>query len=401
MSGELPSKQKGTMLEDMVGDLFKNWGFDVEKRVKLRDKYNVEHEIDVLCSKKEVFGTVKIAIECKYVSSHIEIKEIRNFNEKLNALTIGKGIFVSTGGFTNDAHSYAKEVGLELWDLATLQKKMEKVASGQNVIDDAIAISPEIKVYLLPDYISANEKIKIENISLNFHPYYFVEYSCFSQHTIGGNDVYLESKGIVILSAIDGEIYDSFVHSGNRPTITCSMLLYECSKLSPKSARFEELIPASIANMIESAPIHASPKITETEAKKIVQTEIVKNLSVSYPYTVGRRRREKTIMPKKNDVEIGTATLYNIPILTVHLSYRDKKYEREIQGATLRISKDEMITCQLCYKNQATSLCDECGTVICDNHVKKCEVCPKSLCDNCKVSKGLMFKKHYCKEHSP
>ena len=87
---ELSMKEKGASLEDSVADYFRRRGFDVEPRVKMRDRFDVYHEIDVLGSKKEDFGTIQVAVECKYVKTPIDIKEIRNFHDKLAALGITK-----------------------------------------------------------------------------------------------------------------------------------------------------------------------------------------------------------------------------------------------------------------------------------------------------------------------
>jgi ribosomal protein L40E len=119
----LSTKEKGGTLEDSVADYFRRMGFDVEPRVRLRDRFDVSHEIDVLASKKEAFGTIRVAVECKYVKTPMDIKEIRNFHDKLSALGITKGIFVSTGGFTADAESHASALGIELWDTKTMQSK--------------------------------------------------------------------------------------------------------------------------------------------------------------------------------------------------------------------------------------------------------------------------------------
>jgi restriction endonuclease Mrr len=133
-------KKKGAQLEDLVADYSRRRGFDVEARAKMRDRYDVYHEIDVLSSKKEDFGTIQVAVECKYVKTPIDIKEVRNFHDKLESLGITKGIFVSTGGFTTDAESHANSLGIELWDMATLQTKtkLAEAAPEKDLIHDAL-----------------------------------------------------------------------------------------------------------------------------------------------------------------------------------------------------------------------------------------------------------------------
>jgi hypothetical protein len=65
-------KEKGGTLEDTVADYLRRIGFDVERRVRLRDRFDVSHEIDVFASKKEAFGTIRVAVECKYVKAPME-----------------------------------------------------------------------------------------------------------------------------------------------------------------------------------------------------------------------------------------------------------------------------------------------------------------------------------------
>jgi hypothetical protein len=117
-------KEKGASLEDSVAGYFRLRGFEVEPRAQMRDRSDVYHEIDVFASKKEDFGTIHVAVECKYVKTPTDIREVRNFHDKLDTLKINKGIFVSTGGFTADAEAYARTLGIELWDAATLRTKL-------------------------------------------------------------------------------------------------------------------------------------------------------------------------------------------------------------------------------------------------------------------------------------
>jgi len=107
-------RDKGSELEDTVAHYFRQMGFEVEARVKMKDRFDVFHEIDVVASKQEDFGRIRVAVECKFVNGPMDIKEIRNFHDKLNALGFTKGLFVSTGGFTSDAESHAAALGIEL-----------------------------------------------------------------------------------------------------------------------------------------------------------------------------------------------------------------------------------------------------------------------------------------------
>lgn len=147
-------KEKGDTLEDAVADYLRRVGFDVERRVRLRDRFDVSHEIDVFGSKKEAFGWIRLAVECKYVNNPIDIKEVRNFHDKLTALGVTKGLFVSTGGFTADAESHARALGIELWDMSTLQNKIaESQIPQEGLIHDALPIDPAVVSALRPKHL--------------------------------------------------------------------------------------------------------------------------------------------------------------------------------------------------------------------------------------------------------
>ncbi|MGP8125978.1 MAG: restriction endonuclease [Nitrososphaerales archaeon] len=77
---------KGTALEDIAAGLLRTWEFDTQTRVRAKDKSEVEYEIDVLGKKREAFGDFTLAVECKNHIQPIDIKEIRNFRDKLNSL---------------------------------------------------------------------------------------------------------------------------------------------------------------------------------------------------------------------------------------------------------------------------------------------------------------------------
>jgi hypothetical protein len=146
---DLSMKEKGASLEDSVASYFRRRGFDVEPRAKMRDRSDVYHEIDVFASKKEDFGTIHVAVECKYVKTATDIREVRNFHDKLDTLRINKGVFVSTGGFTADAEAYANTLGIELWDMTTLRTKLaeQEVSVPRPILKPEVLESKEIRFF--------------------------------------------------------------------------------------------------------------------------------------------------------------------------------------------------------------------------------------------------------------
>lgn len=378
-------KWKGIILEDAVANLFRHWGFDTEVRCKLKDRYDVSHEIDVLASKTEVFGTVKIAIECKYVKSPIDIKEVRNFHDKLRALGLTKGIFISTGGFTSEAKLHAKALEVELWDLDTLQRKLNEVKTQNELINNTLKIKiSKSDLINLSHLLNAKELNLIES-KLEFYPYYFVSYDCFSQHKVSGNVVNIESKGIIVIDAIFSKIVDS-IAEGLQPSLPKGIGIANYSNF--------ELTSLNISDLKKDFDyiIVNRPKLTPFDARKLAQREIVKKLCFEYKYAKG----VKILTPLVKDTQILDCKLINIPTISLLFKAKEKNYRRVIQGAIGKEVLDETIFCSIC-KAKAIIVCESCGNIVCQKHWKLCEICGKNLCSDCAILKGLIFKKYYCK----
>jgi len=401
MSGiEVSKREKGSFLEDTVANYFRHLSFEVELRAKLRDKYDVAHEIDVLAQKTEAFGTIRIAVECKYVMSPIDIKEVRNFHDKLMALNITKGLFISTAGFTTEAAAHAKSLGMELWDLKTLQEKMaEFSAPEEETIRDALPINPNYRDFLYPENIK-NRILFSSNIRLSYSPFYFATYHCVSQHKVVGNDVLLESKGHVVLDAVAGGIVSSQCVSASKPAIAESIAYNDCLSLKPQT-----ITKSKTSESIESV-VH--PKVDLVQAKKLITVGLITALTTNYEYQVvttrHRWKRYKTLQPKKKDIEIEKIWLIRIPLCFVTLKFKDRQYNRILQAATNRLIYDETTMCgfgQQTCRHPSSMLCENCGMVVCDEHVKRCIACGKPVCNVCAVGKGFVSRKYYCPEHKP
>jgi hypothetical protein len=400
MSGiEVSKREKGSFLEDTVANYFRHLGFDVELRSKLKDKYDVAHEIDVLAQKTEAFGTIRIAVECKYVTSSIDIKEVRNFHDKLMSLNITKGLFISTAGFTAEAVAHAKSLGIELWDLKTLQEKMNEVSVPEKeTIRDALPISSNFHDFLLPENLK-NRNLLSSSVKLCYSPFYFATYHCVSQHKVVGNDVLLESKGHVVLDAVTGNIVSSQFVSGYKPAITEIMAYNDCLSL-----KLQTIALGMTPEPVEIIP----PKIDAVQAKKLVTVGLIKALTTNYEYEVAtsrhRWKRYKTLQPKGRDIGIERLWLTRIPLGFVTLKFKDRQYSRILQVATNKLVYDDVRICgfkQLACQHLSVIICENCGLAVCDEHRKNCIACGKPICNICAIGKGLVFRKYYCPEHKP
>jgi hypothetical protein len=384
-------REKGSELEDAVAGYFRSKGYDVQTRTKMRDRRDVFHEIDVLASKREDFGTIQIAIECKNVRSPIDIKEVRNFNDKLSALGITKGIFVSTGGFTIDAQEDAASVNMELWDEKALEEKISTLEiPDKDILHDALPV--RLTSIPSPRHLS-NFNVFSESVQFSYRPFYFIDYHCFSERTARGESVIIESKGTLVLDSVSGQVVDSRTTAGLEPEFPRMGAYVGCIGLQPQTVTSTNLP----AGMQLSA---LSSKIDSTRAKDIAKDELVKSLSYYHRYQTTRTSGVLTLNPRKRDIEILSVQPVKIPLLTGKYRYRSYSYIRTSLASTGGFALDQTGKCILC-SNRPVVICENCGAIVCESHMRNCSVCSKSFCTSCVISKGFISKTFYCPEHQP
>jgi len=239
-----------------------------------------------------------------------------------------------------------------------------------------------------------NNQLFHETVGMILLPFYFMEYKCFSQHSVVGNAVDIESKGAIVLDALSGHAVGLKAREGVQPASgTTGEAFTELLNLAPIDAPTSGNIPVSTIN----------PKIDSSLAKDLARTELVKRLSIKYTYHTPStyQSRQKILQPKKKDVEILEFRHIKVPILTGIYQFKNFTYKRTCLAPTSKLIHDDLATCTIC-KSPASLVCVECGAVVCQSsHSRACKVCAKDVCSNCAVSKGLLSKKYYCKEHAP
>jgi len=407
LGGTRSTREKGNSLEDAVANYFRQKEYSVETRLKMHDRDGVSHEIDVLGSKSEAFGTIRVAAECKYVSSPIGIEDIRNFQVKLTALNISKGIFLSTAGFTADAKAQARSLGIDTLDLAAIQRLIAPAGTGSGeLVSDALPIdvftvraneSHGLKHLINPQALSSCN----ESDQLTYHPYYFMEYHAFSQFAIAGNQVNLESRGSIVIDGISGRIIDARCFGGICPTLPDSGRYVKCGDLLLRTITGEDLrrwkedfnVPQENVSVLEQ-------QIDAAQAKNNAKIEIVKAVSLQYKYRTTRTSGEKTLHPKAKDVEVSNVRQVKIPTLSRTYRVASRVYSIAYNAATGETINNGTKACRLC-NNQATQACENCGSLACQKHARICVTCRKRLCDTCASSRGLITKTYYCNKHTP
>jgi len=388
---QMSMKDRGSELEDSIADYFRKSGLDVQARVKMRDRFDVSHEIDVLASKREDYGSIQIAVECKHVQSSIDIKEVRNFHDKLSALGITKGVFVSTGGFTADAESHANALGIELWDMKIVQSKLSSLQIPQkDVIHDALSFDPASIGLLKPRHLK-NFQTLSESIQLMYVPVYFADYHCFAEHTVAGNSVVLESKGTVAIDGVNGRVIDS-TSTGIAPALPRNGAFIGCATMQPQT-----LTSNSLPHVPLTIPV---PKVETVRARDIAKAELVKAISYNYEYRTTRTSGSKLLKPRRKDVDVLEIRPMKVPLLLATFRSKNNAYARTCVASTGIFTLDQTTTCAQC-RNPAVWVCENCGGIACESHSRACSSCGRHLCSACVVSKGIISKTFYCPEHQP
>jgi len=127
------SRGKGDILEDIVESMHGYPGAKIEKNVFLPaiKEPDRQREIDVLISGHVGGYPVSIAIECKNVSSPIEVKEIGEFSDKLEdvGIPVRQGVFVTSSRFRSGALSRASELGIKTLQYVNVKTDLPGVVS--------------------------------------------------------------------------------------------------------------------------------------------------------------------------------------------------------------------------------------------------------------------------------
>lgn len=244
-------------------------------------------------------------------------------------------------------------------------------------------------------------RLELNEVRLVYAPYYFVDYDCFAQGNFMYERVNLESSGMAVVEAQQGQIVDISLRSGTPPEIVQTGHFASCEALQPT-----ETPTSKIAQGISFASIDAMPvKITADGAANIVQVEIAKRLSKTYNRTTKNGKTySKTIRPYPKEVRISSSRLSNIPIVTAIFKSKDKRYHFVLQSTNNNQILLDELHCNAANRHVDKGnllVCDECGSIACEEHGDLCVICNKALCDEHLVARGLIIKKYYCSEHVP
>lgn len=123
-----------TQFEEYIADLYRRLGYRTERVGQSHDG-----GVDVIAVK----DGIKHYIQCKkFITSKATVHDVRDFAGALiDKLARGKGVFITTNIFTEEAEQYAKDKPIELID----QNKLLRLIKSVNKDKDKIVASEEKK----------------------------------------------------------------------------------------------------------------------------------------------------------------------------------------------------------------------------------------------------------------
>lgn len=362
------SPDSSNFVVDMVCDICRVEGFNVEKNVQAGEE---SQAVDIVASRKKGKNVQKIAFECWEGDRQVNGREVEGFASRLKNVGLPGGIYVSPKGFTGDAEFMARKLGVELWDLAKLKERVEKIKPPEkNKVPGTLPVSRAVASQILAHDLENGAILRLTSMPrLEFRPYYFAEFTL----THGKKRA---ARGVLVFDAVDGRECDAGLFEGHLKNLPGTGFFIDCLELEPSTGSMPKLPPElEMKNTVTVAPAAATE---ETIKSKV--GEILGNDAGVHP----------------DDVSVPEVKLLHIPIVTVELAVGNRSYRKILQAATGKMIWDETKKCTLCG-NATRAVCEDCGAVVCHEHTRLCSNCRKHLCTECITSKGVINKTPLCR----
>ncbi len=302
-----------------------------------------------------------------------------------------------------------KLISLYPWNLDDLDGAFR--AEFRKVLGRDLAKGPvgEKTVYALPILPGLKQTIRsgissqmeLSGLDLEYMPYFFVEYDCYTEGNFLYQRVNFSSKGVLVIEGQKGQVVDVEVESGVLPALPRRGYFADCRDIEAVETPRSKITEGASFNKFGAVPA----KVSQYEAEKIARIEIARNLSQEFTRTLKNGDvRSMTLRPSISHVRIVSVKQANVPLVTASFRYRDRTYGRKLQAASNHMVADDFIYCNVDGQHlseDGLQLCIECGALACEDHGGVCVTCHKNFCANHIVTKGLILKKSYCRDHVP
>jgi len=353
---------------DMVCDVCRVEGFEVQKNVQ--SETSQAHFVDIVASRKKGKKTQRVAFECWEGDRQVNGREVEGFVSRLREVGVDSGIYVSPKGFTGDAEFMARKLGVELWDLARLKERVEKIKPPEkHQVPGTLPVSRVVASKILAHGLENGTVLRLGSMpKLEFRPYYFASFALSpSKKRV--------AAGVLVFDGVDGRECDAGLYEGELKNLPGSGLFIDCLEIEAATGSMPHL------------PQELEMKNTVTVAPAVVSEVAIRSKAIEL---LGR---ESNSHP--DDVGISEIKLLHIPIVTVELQAFGRSYRKILQAATGKMIWDETTKCVLCSA-PSRAVCEECGTITCHDHTRLCSSCRKHLCTECVTVKGVINKTPLC-----
>lgn len=261
----------------------------------------------------------------------------------------------------------------------------------------ALPVSPNFRDVIQASSVSGG--LELTDLQLEYRPCYFVNYDCFVQTYFVYERFNLESRGLVAVDGLGGQVVDTFIQSGTVPGLPRTEQFVSCAGVQPVELPRSEIENRTGISNVNSVAV----KLRDFEAEDTVKREIARTLSMDLRrQTKQGRLYTKTMRPGINDVRVTGTKLQHIPFVTATFKAKDRSYTRVLQATTNRLVTDGLEYCSFgqSHYSKALIVCPSCGVLACHEHSKPCSVCKRHFClDHLKIE-GTLLRKYFCPDHS-
>lgn len=144
---------------------------------KIKNRNGVEREFDIFIMTNVMGYNVSIAIECKdHKNRKITMNEVEAFDKKCDGFNyINKKIFISKEGFQSGAIIEAKSLGIELYEIDTLnENEIYNLLKVENVITIEQKFKIEMYQFIFTDNSSGFkvDKLLVDDISFSLKDFF-------------------------------------------------------------------------------------------------------------------------------------------------------------------------------------------------------------------------------------
>ncbi len=415
----------GDKLEEVVEKIYRSKGYNTERRLRIEGDSGTKSEIDIIAKR----GRKTIAIECKNYSLPVGIDKLRDFNQKLQDLRL-QGVFIANSGFTQGAAQFAQSKNIETMDISELQEKWWAISIGRAQSVKGETLSVEYTLPMNVDFQQATnldlaneEKIKIADAELIFHPYFAIEYSFKARfqdptrklHKFKDKDtVYVDAldatcinpmpeRGLGLIKTVKN-VVSAKEHTQNERTINLLKELSQGFNTITCEFSVEEDYHVNCFKQLvtpRQALKSSINYIIERNTRKVSYTPKNQNDSLF------QQSNSIVFVPKRRDIRVISQDMIVIPRWSIEFEVCDRGYRREIFACSGTTVEDTIKYCPRhmkvgaidIFSKKTIAVCEVCGQSLCEKHVRKCPACGKWLCSEDSIECSCCHN-YFCHEHN-